>query len=150
MKHISKTQAYTVYCTHAYHSRYALAFEYKGKEYVISLAHLSTAWMRWEAYEGKYALRLRLRARHKRALIKTVGCMCIGNSDDIYNADSKYNRGDQFEAILYKAMTGKEWHKDYTPWYEGADIETSGAKLQVKREGATICRESTIRKLLNA
>jgi len=148
MKHLSKTEAYTAYSTYAYHSRYALAFSYKGNEYVISLAHLNTAWMKWETHKGTKALRLRLKAKHKRALIKMVGCMCIGKTEQIYNAVSEYNKGDQFEQMLYEAMTGKEWHKDYTPFYEGADIETAGAKLQVKRDGATICRESTLRRLM--
>lgn len=150
-KHVAINTAYHVYAQHAQHTCYAVGFSLNGKEYVISVKHLHKSWLKWSTKKGKYYLRLRLSNYHKETLINTAGCVCLGNNEDIYNADSEYNHGDQLERIIYEAMTGEKWHKDYTPWYEGADIEYSeDVRVQVKYDNATICSMSRIAKFMSA
>ena len=138
MKHWTIAKAYNVYASNAKHTIYALGFTYKGHEYVTSLKHLNKNWLYWDFHRGTWQLRLRLSDTVKRNLVKKAGCVCLGKTEDVYS-DCEYNKGDQLERILYEAMTGKTWQKDYTPWYEGADIEISDTiRIQVKRESATL------------
>ncbi len=140
MKHYSTSKAHNIYKQNAKHTIYAVGFGFNGKEYVVSVKHLCTSWLAWSKKDGKYFLRLRLNTKQMKRLINTAGCVCLGNTEDVYDSESEYNKGDQLERILYEAMTHKTWHKDYTPWYEGADIEMSDkVMIQVKRNNATIC-----------
>ena len=123
MKHYSKSRAHNIYKQNAKHTIYAVGFGLNGKEYVVSVKHLCTSWLAWSKKDGKYFLRLRLNTKQMKRLVNTAGCVCLGNTEDVYDSESEYNKGDQLERILYEAMTHKTWHKDYTPWYEGADIE---------------------------
>lgn len=139
MKLIGKTKALQIYECNGKHTYIVINFTYGNYEYLISLTTIPTQWVRWEKHRGKYVLRLHLKAKHKRKLINTAGCVRVGKTSEMYDRNSEYNNGDQIEAFLYTAMTGKTWHKDYTPWYEGADIEISDTvRIQVKRENATI------------
>lgn len=46
------------------------------------------------------------------------------------------NKGEQFEAIILKALVNREYKKDSTPWNKGSDIEE--LKASVKYLDATI------------
>jgi hypothetical protein len=138
-KHGKKSICMAIYEAIGKHNIMVLNFTYNGYEYLITLTRLCNAWIYWEYHKNRWNLRVRLNARQKERLIHTAGCIRLGKTEDVFNSNSDYNKGDQIEAIIYTAMTGKAWKKDYTPWYEGADIELpNGIMIQVKRENATI------------
>lgn len=149
MKRMSKAEALKRYEAIGKHNVIALSFTYNGKEYVISVSEIKPSWCFWQRHRGLH-LRMRLKDSVKQTLANTEGCVCLGNTTNIFTRDSKYNRGDQIEAILYTMITGKEWHKDYTPYYEGADIEFGSMRIQVKRENATICSLSSLQRFATA
>lgn len=150
MKPMRVRDALAIYAKHGKHNVIALSFTYKGMEYVVSVKEVSSTWCYWQKHRNKYNLRMSLNNNTKRKLVKTAGCMCLGNTTDIFTENSKYNKGDQIEAYLKTMITGKAWHKDFTPWYEGADIESGSMRIQVKRENATICSLSSLKRFATA
>lgn len=144
MTRIAKTQALTTYDNNARHNIVALSFVHNDKVYVTYMHTLKPQWTQWQKHRGQYALRLRLKAEHKRYILKHYNCQFLGYHNDIFTKDCEYNRGDQLERILYERLTGKEWTKDYTPWYKGADITVGDMHIQVKFQNATICTMNQI------
>ncbi len=150
-KHVSISKAHRTYRQHAGHTVYAVGFTLNGKEYVISVKELSNSWLYWDYSRDDWRLRLRLTETVKQMLANKAGCVLLGNTEDVYSTDCEYNKGDQLERILYEAITGKTWQKDYTPWYEGADINVcDSVKIQVKRDRATLCSMARINTFLQA
>jgi hypothetical protein len=140
-----KSEMLACYHAHNYSTSYTVGFIYSGKVYAISLTTISASWTRREHNGKQYVLRLDLNAKAKQYLIATDGCVCLGAENELLTRQSKYNYGDQFERIIYEAMINSEWSKDFTPWWLGADIETKGAKIQVKFNGATIVKENQLK-----
>jgi len=133
----------------AKHLSIALGFTLDGKVYVISLNELKTRWCSWERNPkkkgGKWKIRMRLTRDDKERLAKKVGCMCIGTYDEIFADLAQYNRGEIFEKLLFEAITHRTWHKDDTPYWEGADIEYNGMMIQVKYDGCSVCSLASIK-----
>lgn len=142
MYHVSKEYACNIYHKHCKHSSTAVFFCYHGYIYGLSVSAIPASWTVWDrdakSKGGQWKLRLSLTNRQMYRLSKRLGCICLGKESEVFPDRSKYNRGDLIEKILYEAITGKAWHKDYTPWYEGADITTDWCKIQVKFNGASI------------
>lgn len=139
MTRIAKTNAIETYDTYAKHNIIALGFIYKEYVYVTYMHDLNPAWTQWQKHRGTYALRLRLKDKHKAYILKHYNCRKLGKASEVFTANSEYNRGDQLERILYEELTGAQWSKDYTPWYSGADITVGDMHIQVKFQNATIC-----------
>ena len=146
MKHYTMAKAMHLYHLNNYATTYTIGFVLNGMVYAISLASVPTKWLYWMFNGKQWVVRLRISATEKSKLAKRAGCICVGAESELFDDTSKYNKGDQFESIIYTAMTGKTWHKDSTPWWNGADIETEGAKVQVKFNGATVVKMSQLLK----
>lgn len=144
MKHYTMAKAMHLYHINNYATTYTIGFVLNGMVYAISLARVPTKWLYWMFNGKQWVVRLRISAIEKSKLTKKAGCICVGAESELFDDTSKYNKGDQFESIIYTAMTGKTWHKDSTPWWNGADIETEGAKVQVKFNGATVVKMSQL------
>lgn len=140
MKHYSMTKAMTLYHINNYATSYTIGFVYDNKVYAISLTKVPNRWLYWMYNGSQWVVRMRITQAEKIKLIKKAGCICLGNETELFSKESIYNKGDQFESIIYEAMTGNTWHKDSTPWWNGADIETAGARIQVKFNGATVVK----------
>lgn len=144
MKHYTMAKAMSLYHINNYATSYTVGFVYDSKVYAISLAKVPNRWLYWMYNGTQWVVRMRITQAEKMKTIKKAGCVCLGNETELFHEESIYNKGDQFESIIYTAMTGKTWHKDNTPWWNGADVETTGAKVQVKFNGATVVKMSQL------
>ena len=151
-RHVSKQCACDIYHKYCKHTSTAIFFTYNGRVYGLSVDAIPTAWVSWgkdaKSRGGQWKLRLTLNGKQMYRLTKRIGCVCLGNESEVFPDMTEYNRGDLIEKILYEAITGKTWHKDNTPWYEGADIETNWCKIQVKFNGASIINMSQVERFI--
>lgn len=57
------------------------------------------------------------------------------------------NRGERAEYFVYQSYSDFDYHRNNTPFYEGADITITGIPYQIKYHDATIITQSTADKL---
>ena len=143
-KAIAKREALRLYDEYGKHDVVLLSFTYDNEEYIIMMNNIPARWVYWSYHRKAYHLRMRLNRKDKRKLIRKAGCMKIGKTAEVFNKADEYNKGDQLERYIMHLATNQEWSKNYTPWYEDADITLNGIKIQVKRENATICSLSSL------
>lgn len=132
------------------HTSLLVGFHYHGYVYAISRKTLVKRWVKWQKNSSKrgssWKLRLLLSDRDKEKLIKTAGCICLATYEDFFKEMNNMNRGEIFEKYICEAITGNPWKKDYTPWYEGADLEYGNLKVQIKYDGASIASLTSLLK----
>lgn len=139
---LSKGYGLSIFNRKGGHTSTFMCFSYYGMVYGTS-KEVKACWVRWErnakSHGGKWKLRLVLTDKTKRYLVKTAGTVCLGTNEEVFGnmKDLGINKGEAVEKYICEAITGT-WHKDYTPWYEGADLEYKNLKVQIKYEGATI------------
>lgn len=93
---------------------------------------------------GFAKLRIKLTKEQKAALLR-IAKRC-GTAEDL-TADSKHNRGENFERIITELLTGERWVKDSVPFNLAGDITLNGENVQIKFDGAEITNERLLRKL---
>ena len=144
VKAMAKRKALKLYSEYGKHDIVLLSFTYNNEEYIIMTNNIPARWTYWTYHRKAYHLRMHLKRKDKRKLIKRAGCMKIGKTTEVFSKADEYNKGDQLERYIMHLVTDQEWSKNYTPWYEDADITLNGVKIQVKRENATICSLSSL------
>jgi len=126
---------------------YILGFIYKNNLYAIMVDEIAPRFMRVERESskkgGKEKLQLRLRNKDMEYLIRK-GAECFGDNSAL---DGEYNKGVEFERLVYN-RNGQEYRgKDSVGFWVAGDIEIDGKQVQVKLNGAQIVVYSTLENL---
>ena len=126
---------------------YILGFIYKHDVYMIEVPEIMPRYMRVEHESsrkgGAAKLQLRLPKGYQEQLIRK-GAVCIGNESML---EGQYNKGVEFERVIYE-LNGQTFSgKDNVPFYVEGDINIDGREVQVKFNGAQIVVEATLKRL---
>lgn len=93
---------------------------------------------------GLAKIRIKLTKAQKAELL-AMATAC-GTENDL-TADSKYNKGDNFERVMMELLTTEKWVKNSVPFNVGGDIVVNGENIQVKFDGCEITNEKFLMKL---
>ena len=129
--------------------KYALGFVLNGKLYVVvlSFAELSRFFKmdRASSKRGGFAkIRIKLTAADRAELAQTAELI---GSESLLTADSKHNKGENFERELTERWTSETWVKDSVPFWVAGDIRVNGEEIQVKLDGAELTNEKLLARL---
>lgn len=138
------------YNAHAFTHDYIMGFAYKGNIYAIETVGLSFGIKLDRASSkngGGYSIRFQPTKAEKEAAVLSgqAELICSKEYFDTMHAESKYNKGEDFERIITE-KAGQAWEKDNVPFFKGADLTTAEKAYSIKFEKATICTESTLMK----
>lgn len=131
---------------------YILGFERREYLYAVRLyaKHIPMKWLHDSRTSTKRGactqVRFRIPAKDMDHMIATGRAKYIGHKS-LLTSNEKYNKGDNFERIIFEMYTGKKWKKDTTPFYEDGDMIYQNRKIQIKLSTAELTNEKTIRKL---
>ena len=92
---------------------------------------------------GHAKIRVRVSSTQAMALINRGQAVKLCELSEL-NADSKHNKGENFERIVTEKLTGELWVKDSVPFYVKGDITLNGEEVQVKLDGAELTNEKTL------
>lgn len=92
---------------------------------------------------GHAKIRVRVSSTQAMAMINRGQAVKLCGLEEL-NADSKYNKGENFERIVTEKLTGELWVKDSIPFYVKGDITLNGEEVQVKLDGAELTNEKTL------
>lgn len=128
-------------------SQYICGFDRKGIVYMTTVTRFPSAWVTWEKASRGQGMGLRFKPKAKACdeLIATGKAIAIGTVEDL-TALSQYNKGENFEAMIYKYYGRNDWHKENAKFTDCGDIAIDGVEVQVKYYGATFSNEKTLRK----
>ena len=132
--------------------KYLLGFVVEKKVYYVTLSfnQLATYFKmdRMSSKKGGYAkIRIRMTAAQRREMMASA--TLLGDSS-LLEADTNYNRGDNFEKIIVETLEGKAWKKNSDPFNRGGDTRLNGEEIQVKLDSAELTNERCLSKLLAA
>jgi hypothetical protein len=94
---------------------------------------------------GHAKIRVRVSSTQAAQLFYSGKAVELCNESEL-NADSKHNKGENFERIVTEKLTGELWVKDSIPFYVKGDITLNGEEVQVKLDGAELTNEKTLAK----
>ena len=142
---MNREEMLNAYTAHSAADAYILGFTNRGKLYAIELPELPDEVLKLDHASSKRGgtakIRVRVATAVKMALI-AAGAKLIGTVDDL-TADSKHNRGENFERIITE-LNGQRWVKDSVPFWVAGDITLDGRELQIKLDGAELTNERTL------
>lgn len=116
-------------------SLYAVKLSFKQISKYFKLDHASSK-------RGGFAkIRIRLTAADRAELSEVAELL---GADDLLTADSKHNKGENFERELTERWTGERWVKDSVPFWVCGDIRVDGVEIQVKLDGAELTNEKVL------
>lgn len=92
---------------------------------------------------GFAKIRVRVSSTQAAQLVYTGKAVKLCDESEL-NAESKYNKGENFERIVTEKLTGELWVKDSVPFYVKGDITLNGEEVQVKLDGAELTNEKTL------
>ena len=146
---MSKQEMMTMYERWSAAHAYILGFVCEGKLYFVELtfAQLSAYFKldRASSKRGGFAkIRIKLTAEQRKAL--TAIATVLGSAD-LLTADSKYNKGENFEKVITEKLTSDRWSKDSKPFNECGDIRVNGVEIQVKLDNAELTNEKILGRL---
>lgn len=138
------------YHAKAFTNHYIVGFKLKGSLYVARMDGESlTSWTKLtQASRGQgMAARLRPDYWQKLAAVND-GAEVVCSLDELESLtqDSRYNRGEVFEQMIYE-QAGQSWHKESTPFWQAGDIVIDGISYQIKLENATFTNEKYLEKI---
>ena len=122
---------------------YAIQLTWEQIKVYFKFDHMSSARGGWAK------VRIRLTAEQREILAGTAEI--VGTKDMLEIIPEGYkkpNRGDNFESIMLKRITGETWHKNSDPFWVTGDINTDTDKFQVKLDSAELTNEKTLRGLV--
>lgn len=126
---------------------YIIGFIYNHTLYWIQIEEIPPRFMNVERESkkkgGKEKLQLRLHKKDKEHLIRK-GAQAIGSEKLL---EGKYNRGVEFERIIYKLNNQTFRGKESTGFWIMGDIAINNKQIQIKLEGAQIVVYSTLKNL---
>lgn len=127
---------------------YILGFIYKHQLYMLRMAEIPPRYItkshESQSQGGWENLMLFLTNPMKEQMIRK-GAICLGSEDLVLNGE--YNKGVEFERLVYE-MNGQTFRgKDNVPFYMAGDINIDGVEIQIKFQGARLTKENTIENL---
>lgn len=129
---------------------YEVGFIYKETLYTVRVDHLPTSWLVKDhcssSHGGWEKIKLRIPAATKKALIANGDAIALG-THELLTANTKYNRGENFERIITE-RAGQTWVKDSIPFWVSGDIRIDDQEIQIKFDGAEITTERTMRRAI--
>ena len=126
---------------------YILGFVYQHDLYYIKLKHLPREILTESRTSSKRGgvlqVRIYIPASMKRDWILSKKAKYFG-SEKMLTLNPRYNKGDNFECLIYERYTHKKWFKDTTPYYVRGDMRYRGEEIQIKMDGAELTNVNTI------
>lgn len=129
--------------------KYIIGFIFNGNVFYVVVDDIEQYVKLDKASRGAgSSLRLNLTKAVKEQLL-TLNPTYLCKAKHFYKIvkNSKYNKGDIFEKIVF-AKFYKKWKKDNTPFYKMGDMKYKGVQYQIKFEHATLTTEKQINRLL--
>lgn len=129
---------------------YIVGFVRAGRVYYVKLnfAELSELFRadRASSKRGGYAkIRIQVKAEQAEAFIASGRAVYLCEASEL-TANSKYNKGENFERIITELLTSEVWVKDSVPFWVKGDINVNGEEIQVKLDGAELTNERAVAK----
>ena len=136
----------------AYTHNYIFGFTFKGNVYMSEvtstvLEDVLTLDRTSKNRGGAQVLRYKPNTTQKMVLFESATLLCTVEEFEERVAESKYNRGEVFEAMITEYF-GQEWEKDNVPFTEDGDITVNGKAIQIKFEKATFVTAPQLEKLV--
>ena len=146
---MTMTEMKIAYCARSAAHKYALGFVFNGNLYVITLsfAELSRFFKldRASSKRGGFAkIRIKLTSAERAELAKVAELL---GAESLLTADSKHNKGENFERELTERWTSETWAKDSVPFWVAGDIRVNGEEIQIKLDGAELTNEKLLSRL---
>ena len=94
---------------------------------------------------GTLKLRVRVSAEQAINFIHSGKAVELCKVEEL-EANTKYNKGENFERIITETLTSELWVKDSVPFYVKGDINVNGEEIQIKLDGAELTNEKTLTK----
>lgn len=131
---------------------YIVGFIKSGRLYYVKLTFVElTALLKADkcsAARGGYnKIRVRVNSDQAWMFIASGKAVEVGTVGDL-SADSKHNKGENFERIITEKLTSEKWEKDSVPYYVKGDINVDGEEIQIKLDGAELTNEKTLSNVL--
>lgn len=128
---------------------YIIGFIYHHDLYYIKLKHLPREILREGRTSSKRGKCLQIQiyipAMIKREWVLSKKAIYFG-SEELLNL-LPYNRGHNFECLIYERFTHKKWTYNTTPFYESGDMRYRGQEIQIKFEGAELTNQKKMEKI---
>jgi len=128
--------------------KYIVGFAYGKKIYYITidfpeLCQLLHSSRTSSKRGGVQQLRIYVKAERAGYYIQTGKATELCDESEL-RADTKHNKGENFERIITELLTGTVWVKDSTPFWKAGDINLNGEEVQIKLNGAELTNEKAI------
>ncbi len=146
---MTMTEMKVAYCARSAAHKYALGFVFNGNLYVITLSFAELARFfkldRASSKRGGFAkIRIKLTSAERAELAKVAELL---GAEDLLTADSKHNKGENFERVLTERWTSETWVKDSVPFWVAGDIRVNGEEIQIKLDGAELTNEKLLSRI---
>lgn len=129
---------------------YIIGFIFGGMLYYVKVAHIDTAFLKFDRMASKRGgwakIRVRLSSADRKALVEAGRAILLGSATLLDTAD-KYNKGERFERVITETLTAETWVKDSVPFYVAGDITLDGEQVQVKFDGAELTNEKMLMRI---
>ncbi len=140
----------TKYDRYAGAHKYIVGYVRDGKVYYVTLsfAELSKLFKadRASAKRGGYAkVRIVVKAAQAKAWVADGTATELCNVAEL-TANSKYNKGENFERVVTELLAGEVWVKDSVPFWVKGDVNLNGEEVQIKLDGAELTNERAVAK----
>lgn len=138
----------TIYGKYAGAHKYLVGFIKGGSVYYVLVSFRDLfAFLKLDRASSKKGghakIRVRVSSTQAMALVNRGQAVKLCDVEEL-NADSKHNKGENFERIVTEKLTGELWVKDSIPFYVKGDITLNGEEVQVKLDGAELTNEKTL------
>ena len=143
---MTMTEMMNAYSARSAAHTYALGFVEGHNLYAVKLSFTELARFfkldRASSKRGGFAkIRIKLTAKDRAELSATAELI---GAESLLTADSKHNKGENFERELTERWTSETWVKDSVPFWVAGDIRVNGVEIQVKLDGAELTNERTL------
>lgn len=125
---------------------YIIGFERKGNLYAVkmSFSELKNSVRYTVSSRGAEQIRVYVTSEQRKAYIANGKAIVIGTADMLI-ADSKHNKGDNFERIVSESY-GIAWTgKNSVPFWVAGDVNVNGEEIQIKLQGAELTNSRAIK-----
>lgn len=124
---------------------YIVGFERKGNLYAVkmSFVELTNSIRYTVSSRGNEQVRIYMTSEQRKAYIMNGRAVVIAKADEL-EADSKHNKGDNFERIVSESY-GIAWTgKNSVPFWVAGDINVNGEEIQIKLQGGELTNSKAI------
>lgn len=124
---------------------YILGFERKGNLYAVKMGfeELAMSIRYTVSSRGNEQARIYISSENRKAYIASGRAVIIAKAEEL-EADSKHNKGDNFERIVSESY-GIAWTgKNSVPFWVAGDINVNGEEIQIKLQGGELTNSRAI------